>query len=406
MKRPAFLADLAPAAFWAGVTAFIWYAFGAVPLHLGVSDQLGLTAAQTSSWIFIVWFSGAVSSIALTLHYRQPIPITWTIPGLVYIGTLAGDFTYAEVVGASLLTGALIVALGIVGVGGWIMRWLPLPIILGMFGGSILAYMTRLVGATAEHFAVAGAAVAGYLVGRVLRSQRVPPVGLAIVTGGVAVAVTGEIQSAQAVAWTLPQLAVPSISFSTPAFVAITLPLLVLSMGMGNVQGLGFLAAQGYQVPVNRITVVVGINSLVNALLGGHPAIVARTGVAIVASPDAGPIARRYWANLVAAGLTVVIALAAMPVSSLLAVLPRAYIVTLAGLAILPAFQDALEKSLGTGRLRMGTVVAFLVAATPLTFVGITSAFWAIVAGLMISVLVERDDLFQYWQVREPARQQ
>src|SRR5262249_697824 len=62
------------AAFWAGITGFVWYAFGTVPLHIAVSGQLGLTTAQSSSWMFIVWFSGALASIALSLCYRQPPP--------------------------------------------------------------------------------------------------------------------------------------------------------------------------------------------------------------------------------------------------------------------------------------------------------------------------------------------
>ena len=80
--------DFNAAAFWAGITGFVWYAFGTVPLHIAVSGALGLSTAQSSSWMFIVWFSGAVASIALSLRFRQPIPITWTIPGLVYLGTL------------------------------------------------------------------------------------------------------------------------------------------------------------------------------------------------------------------------------------------------------------------------------------------------------------------------------
>ena len=92
--RP-YLSDFNAAAMWAGITAFVWYAFGAVPLHIAVSGQLGLSTAQTSSWIFIVWFSGALASIWLSLQYRQPIPITWTLPGLVYLGTLAERFSFA-----------------------------------------------------------------------------------------------------------------------------------------------------------------------------------------------------------------------------------------------------------------------------------------------------------------------
>ena len=39
-------------------------------------------------------------------------------------------------------------------------------------------------------------------------------------------------------------------------------------MVLGNVQGLGFLRAQGYRVPVKPVTVLVGLGSIVNALRG------------------------------------------------------------------------------------------------------------------------------------------
>jgi hypothetical protein len=48
MKTASYLRDFNMAAFWAGITGFVWYAFGTVPLHIAVSGQLGLTAAQSS----------------------------------------------------------------------------------------------------------------------------------------------------------------------------------------------------------------------------------------------------------------------------------------------------------------------------------------------------------------------
>ena len=389
------LSDFNAAALWAGVTAFVWYAFGAVPLHIAVSGQLGLSTAQTSSWIFIVWFSGAVASIWLSLQYRQPIPITWTIPGLVYLGTLADRFSFAEIVGANLVAGVVLLVLGLLGFGGRIMRWLPLPIIMGMFGGSILAYVTRMVTATVEDVAVAGTAVACYLIGRLIGNPRVPPVGLAVVGGGIAVALTGTV-GARPVEWTMPVLAMTDMSFSLSAVIAISLPMIVLAMGLGNVQGLGFLLAQGYRAPVNFISSVVGVTSIANAVLGGHPATVARTGVAILASPEAGPVTGRYWASVIAAALTILLAWAATPVASLLNVLPQSYVYAVAGLAILASFQDALEKSFG-GNLRFGALIGFVVAATPFSILGITSAFWAIIAGVLASVLVERKQILAFW---------
>lgn len=396
MQRQALFGDFNAAALWAGLSAYVWYAFGTVPLQVAVSAQLALDAPQSSSWIFIVWFTGAVSTVALSLYYRQPIPITWTIPGLVYLGTLAGQFTFSEIVGANLLAGFLIVALGLMGMGERVMAWLPLPIVMGMFAGSILTYVTGMVTATVEDALIAGPTVIGYLLGRAIGNRNVPPVGLAVICGGLA-SIFGHHATLNSLSWTLPTVIVPDISFSPSAFVTITLPMLVLSMGLGNVQGLGFLKAQGYRVPVNTATVVVGINSIVNAFFGGHPGIVARTGVAIVAGPDAGPLCYRYWASLVAAFLTLTIALAASPVTSLIAILPRAYVLALAGLAILSSFQDSFEKAFSE-RFKFGAIVAFAVAATPFAIAGITSACWAIVAGLVASWLAERDDLKAHWQ--------
>ena len=397
-RQRLYLSDFNAAAMWAGITAFVWYAFGAVPLHIAVSGQLGLSTAQTSSWIFIVWFSGAVATIWLSLRFRQPIPITWTIPGLVYLGTLADRFSFAEMVGANLVAGLLLVVLGMLGAGGAIMRWLPLPIVMGMFGGSILTYVIRMVTATVEDVAVAGTAVACYLFGRWIGNTRVPPVGLAVIGGGIAVALAGTV-GGKPVEWTMPAFAIPDMTFSYSAVIAMSLPMVVLSMGLGNVQGIGFLLAQGYRVPVNTVSTVIGVTSVVNAFLGGHPATVARTGVAILASPESGAVSGRYWAAVISAGLTIILAFAATPVASLLNVLPNTYIVAVAGLAIVSAFQDALEKSF-TGKLRFGALVGFVVAATPFAILGITSAFWAIIAGLAASALAERKQLLESWTLR------
>ncbi|MCI0904372.1 MAG: benzoate/H(+) symporter BenE family transporter [Chloroflexi bacterium] len=396
-KLQTFTRDINAAAMWAGVTAFVWYAFGAVPLHIAVASQLGLTAAQSSSWIFIIWTSGAVASISLSVYYRMPVPITWSIPGLIYLGTLAGEFTFSEIAAANLVAGVLILVLGVLGVGGQIMRWLPLPIVMGMFAGSIFGYVTRLVDVTVGDVAVAGPAVGGYLVGRLIGNPRVPPVGLAVLFGAIAVMIGGQA-TPEAMSWSLPSIGVPSMTFSTSSILAISLPMVVLALGLGNVQGLGFLIGQGYKVPVNPISIVIGITSVINALLGGHPAIVARTGVAILAGPDAGPKEQRYWANLTAATLTLIIALAAGLVIPILAVLPSSYIFALAGLAIFASLQDAFQKAF-SGNLAFGALVAFAVASTPFSYVGITSALWAVLAGLGASLIAERGQLRELWRV-------
>jgi predicted benzoate:H+ symporter BenE len=46
-------------------------------------------------------------------------------------------------------------------------------------------------------------------------------------------------------------------------------------------------------------------------------------------------------------------------------------------------------------------LVAFAVAATPFSFMGITSALWAVVAGLVASLAAERPPLLSYWREKQ-----
>ena len=77
------------------------------------------------------------------------------------------------------------------------------------------------------------------MLGRLLGKPSVPPVGLAVVGGGIAVALIGTA-TAEPVDWTLPVLAIPEMAFSFAAIIAVSLPMVVLSMGLGDVQGIGF----------------------------------------------------------------------------------------------------------------------------------------------------------------------
>ena len=393
-RRAAGLAEhvgaLNAAALSAGLTAFAYYTAAGVPLLIAVAGRLGLDAAHTSSWFFIVFFTAGITSVALSLTYRQPLPIGWSIPGVVYLGSLAGQFGFPELVGANLMAGALIVVLALLGLGGRLLAVLPLPIALGMFGGSLQANLSELVSSTVDDLAVAGATVAGYLLGRLVGARHVPPVALAAACGGVAT-LLAQRATPTPIAWAPPTLLMPEAQFSAPAFLAVSLPLVVLSVGLGNVQGLGFLLAQGYRVPADPITLVMGLQSVVNALFGGHQAILGRAGVAILASAEAGPPAGRYWGSVIGNGLLVPVAFAATCMASLLSVLPHAYLVALAGLALWPSFQEALTKALG-GWLRLGATVAFVVAATPFSVGGIPSACWALLAGLVVSLVAERGE--------------
>ena len=107
---------------------------------------------------------------------------------------------------------------------------------------------------------------------------------------------------------------------------------------------------------------------------------------------DDGPARGRYWGVLISSALSVVMACALAPFAALIAALPASFAVTLAGVALVSSLQDALEKAFA-GPLRFGAVLAFVVAATPFTLAGITSGFWALVAGVLASLVARERGL-------------
>ena len=152
------------------------------------------------------------------------------------------------------------------------------------------------------------------------------------------------------------------------------------------------LVSQGYRPPITLLTIVVGINSIANAIFGAPPSTVARNGVALVAGDDAGPREHRYTANIVASLFALFLGLSATTAGTLLSVLPLSLVTSLAGLSILSALLEAVQKTVTT-ELRLGSFFALAIAASPLTLLGIGSAFWAIPGGLLVSLILERPAL-------------
>jgi benzoate membrane transport protein len=379
--------ELNAAAVSAGLTAFVWYACGALPLQLAVTDALGFPSGS----VFIVWASGAAASIVLALSLKQPIPITWSIPALVYLGSLAGRFSAPELAGGVLVSAFVLAALVLAGGGSRLMKRLPMPIVMATFAGGLLEYMHRAVAATLADVVIAGSVVAGYFAARRFASPRLPAVGAALAAGCIAVALQGSISLGESL-WRLPEVSVPQFAFNPAAIAAISVPLVVFALGLGNAQGLGFLLSQGYAVPVDRVSRAVAVGSMVNALFGGTPATVARNAAGILAAPDAGPAAARYWGVLVSSVLVLVMACAAVPCAALIAAVPKSLAVSLAGVALVSALQDALEKAF-SGKLRLGALIAFIVAATPFSLGGITGSFWALIAGVLASAVARERGL-------------
>jgi benzoate membrane transport protein len=391
-----FLSDINSANVSAGITAGLFYAFGATPVLLDSTASLGLSPGAAASWYFITFMTSAIGSLFFALRYRQPIAIGWTMAGLLFLVSMGDRYSHAEIAGATLISGIMIIALGIFGVADRLMRWLPLSIVMGMFAGNILGTVGIAFKNLETQPIVVGSAIAGYIGARALNRDWCPPMAGAFLTGVVASAATGQI-TPEAFQWSAPSAIPLRPAFDPSSILTLSLPLVVLAIGIGNVQGLGYLTSQGFRPPIRLVTIWLGLSTLVNAGFGGHTAAIQNNGSVVLGGPDAGPRDGRYVSSIIAAIIAALLGLCAACAGTLLGVLPEGFVPALAGLALLSALMDALRRSTQT-ELPMGAFFALAIAASRVTLLGIGAAFWAMIGGLLVSYILERPALHKSWQ--------
>ncbi|MCS2607802.1 benzoate/H(+) symporter BenE family transporter [Halomonas dongshanensis] len=372
----------------AGVVAALFGCTGPALIIINAAEAGRLSEGQTVAWLFAVYVLGGLISLVLTLRYRQPLCGAFTIPGAaILIGSL-GTIPFNEAIGAFIMSGLLVLILGITGLIGRLMRWLPMPIVMAMIAGALIRFATGAVDSVVTAPIVAGvAALSFFLVTRFAKS--VPPVLVAGIVGIILAYAMGQLQPADVnIGFVMPDFTMPS--FSLDAFLAITIPLTALVIGAENAQATGVLVTEGYRPPVNAMTVASGIGGILAGLLGGHNANIAGPMTAICSSEQAGEDRDlRYGAALINGGLFALFGLFAGLAVPFLLAFPKTLIVVIAGLAMLGVLLSALQQAFQKGGYcQMGAFIALAVAMSQFSVMGISSPFWALLFGVLVSGLL------------------
>ena len=383
--------DLGPLYAANGLIGLIFAATGPVAVILAVGTHGGLSQAELASWVFGVFFLNGILTVLACWVYRQPLAFFWTIPGTVLVGPALGHLTWPEVIGAFVATGVLILVLGLTG---WVRRFMdlvPMPIVMGMVAGVFLRFGTDLVRALGSDVAVAAPMVVVFLLlsARASLGRWVPPIIGALVVGAVAVALSGRFAPGPAaVQWVAtPLLQTPQ--WSLQAMIELVVPLAITVLVVQNGQGVAVLRAAGHDAPVNVITIACGIWSLLAAAVGAVSTCL--TGPTNALLSASGERSRHYAAGIVCGLLAIVFGLLAPLFTRLMLATPPAFVAVLAGLAMLRVLQAAFVTAFGS-RFTLGALVTFVVTVADITVLNIGAAFWGLVAGILVSMLLERPD--------------
>ncbi|HEY6239757.1 MAG TPA: benzoate/H(+) symporter BenE family transporter [Burkholderiales bacterium] len=384
------LADFGGVYFVNGLVAFLFAASGPVAIILAVGTRGGLAPSDLSSWIFGAFFANGLISIAFCWIYRQPLVFFWTIPGAVLVGPALVHLSYAEVIGAYLATGLLMLALGL---SGWVRRAMeavPMPIVMGMVAGVFLRFGLDLVFAIRDDFWIAAPMAAAFLaLGASQKLARLmPPLIGALAAGAIAIVALGRFEAApQAAALVHPNLYLPA--FSWRAMVELVVPLAITVLVVQNGQGIAVLRAAGHAPPVNAVTIACGAGSIVTAFVGAVSTCLTGPVNAIISS--SGEKRRHYTAGILVGLLALAFGLFAPFFTGLMLAAPKAFIAALAGLAMLRVLQTAFTVSF-RDRFALGALVTFLVTVADVPILSIGAPFWGLVFGYGASRLLERSD--------------
>jgi len=380
------LQDLSVSSAVAGFVAVLVGFTSSVAIVFQAAQALGATPAQTTSWMWALGLGMGLTSLGLSLWYRQPVLTAWSTPGAALLAGTSG-VTMPEAIGAFLICALLITLAGATRAFERVMDRIPLAVASALLAGVLAKFgLDAVLSTKSAPLLVLPMAIA-YLAGRRWWPRYAVP--MVLVVGVIAAALQGRLQmSAVTWAWAAPVWTTPS--FSVSALIGVALPLFLVTMASQNLPGVAAQRASGYRTPVSPTITVTGLASLVMAPFGGYTLNLAAITAAICMGREAHEDpAKRYTASVMAGLFYVALGLAGGAVVGLLAAFPRELVAAVAGLALLGTIAGGLATALKVEAHRDAAMLTFLVTLSGLSLAGIGSAFWGVVAG-SLALLVQR----------------
>jgi benzoate membrane transport protein len=373
--------DLSVSSLVAGFVAMLTGYTSSLVLMIQAGQAAHLSDAQIASWIWALSIGMGVTTIALSLLTRAPIVVAWSTPGAALLIASLPGVPYPEAIGAFLMAALLMTAAGLTGWFDKLMRALPASIASALLAGILFRISVDVFVQAQDQTLLLLVMFAVYLIGKRWWPRYAVP-GVLVV--GVALAgALGQLHFEQfhfAVAtpvWTTP-------AFSVSAFVSIAIPLFIVALASQNIPGLAVLRADGYHVAASPLISVTGLASALLAPFGSHGINLAAITAAICTGPEAHPDrARRYTAAVVCGIGYLIAGVLAASIAALFAAFPKALVIAVAAFALLGSIASGLTTAMQTPAERESALLTFMITASGMTLLGIGSAFWGVVGGMV-----------------------
>ncbi len=381
--------DFSLSAVVAGLIAVIVSYAGPSLIIFQAASAAGLPAAELSSWIWAVSIGSGISALVLSVWSRAPIITAWSTPGAALLVAALPLYSWPEAVGAFVVAGVIITALGASGLFETLMARIPPSIASAMLAGILFRFGAQVFSSFTAAPMLVGAMFVAYL-GLKRVSPRWAISGVLVLGTGLAAALGGLRFEGFHLALAVPVWTTPVFSLS--AIVGLGLPLALVTLTGQFVPGIAVLRASGYSTPAGPLVWFSSALAVLLAPFGAHGVNLAAITAAICSGPEANHEPSKRWVAGAALGVIyLVIGAFGATLATLFTALPKELVAAVAGLALIGAIMNGLTAAMREETGREPALLTFLVTASGTSFLGVGSAFWGLVVGIAAwAVLVRR----------------
>ncbi len=378
--------DFTLSAVVAGIIAVVVSYGGPAAIIFQAAAVANLDKGQLTSWIWAVSIGSGITGLYLSYRLKTPVITAWSTPGAALLVTGWSAYSYPEAIGCFLFSGIVIMLFGVTGLFSALMDRIPKAIVAAMLAGILFRFGVDVF----VHLQAMPMLVAPMIVCYLIAKRRTPryAIMITLIVGFLVAYLQGQLNFGQIEA----SLAVPEFTaphFTWRAIIGLGIPLCLITMAGQNATGLGVIRAAGYSAPANPMITMTGLVSVLLAPFGAHGVNLAAITAAICTGPAAHPNPKkRYPAGMACALFYLLVGSFGATLVGLFMALPAQLIAVIAGLALFGAIISGLSQAMEDEGQKEGALVTFLITVSGFSIAGIGSAFWGLVGGLLVGLIL------------------
>lgn len=374
-----------PAVFAGFITFLIGISVSAVLVIQG-AQTLGATPEQIASWFWALGLAIGVTGVILSWKYRYPVATAWSTPGIALIIATGSHYSLQQAIGAFVLCGILTVIVGFSGIFQRLLAKIPLSLSCAMLAGILLKFGIQLFVQLEQQWTFVLSLLVIYII-----SKRLFPRYSIVITVIAAMILCPILMSFRfpSLNWTFSHPVWVTPEFSWAACFGLAFPLFIINMSSQFLPGIGMIKSYGYQPHTNSLVGWIGVSQTVLAPFGAFSVCLAAISAAVSLDNQVHPDPkRRYIAGISCGVFYIIMGLFAATLTQLLLSFPSAFIMTLAGIALLGTINHNIAIAFQHPSDREPAVLTFLMSASGVQLFGIGSAFWGLLLGIIVTVIL------------------